>query len=186
MKLNALDLLLADPGHATAAITRALTVAHVLDELPRETPPLAAPAAKFLLGAVAGALETMLAAIGLDALLTSGWQQLDSVAKARAATADDHGERHVSLLHHEVTSHHEPKVEMLVDELPVPLMDLRLDASFVIEGCGLLVRDGEIASATPVAVSATGELACGDVTVLKHSVAQLDPARLFAGAVRTG
>ena len=182
MKLNALDLLVADPADATSAIKDALTTTGVIDEMPDGVPPLAPPAAKFLLGAVAGALQSMLAEIGIDEMLMGGWSKLDSLVTARKVTAEDHGERHVSLLEHEITSHHEPRVEMLVDERPIPLMHLRLNAAFVVDAAALLVRDGIIAEATPAKVSAKAELKCGDVKVLEHAVPALDVSRLFAAA----
>jgi hypothetical protein len=103
----------------------------------------------------------------------------DKVGEARTATKADGSSRAVSFLKHEVSFSHESTVEMLLDELPIQLLKLAVNASFAIEGCELVITNGELVRAHPGPTTAKASLQANGVTLLEHAVARVDPSRLF-------
>lgn len=180
-RLTARDVLFTDAAEAAAAIERAIEERNLLLVLPKEVPALTADTARFVANEVVQAIDSLLEALHVDDLLVSAWGQIEEVRVALEATATDHTVRHITLARHEIASDHSPRVELLVDEAPVPLLDLHLHLGFVIDACELVVRDGRIDHSEVGRLVAEGELTTS-VTLLRHELGTVDPTRLFTGS----
>ncbi|HEX2785634.1 MAG TPA: hypothetical protein VHN36_18785, partial [Ilumatobacteraceae bacterium] len=143
-----------------------------------------AAAAGFVVAEITGQILGLLQRLPVGDMLTGGWGHLKKVGEARSATKADGSSRAVSLLKHEVSFSHESTVEMLLDELPMELLELVVNASFAIEGCELVITNGEVVRAHPGPTAANASLQARGVTLLEHAVAIVDPSRLFDNAAR--
>jgi hypothetical protein len=177
-RMSAIDLLFEDPSRATAGIERAVRDGHLLETMPDRAPKLSAAAARFMAGAVVDAIESVLTELGVGGMLIGGWTRLDEVNDARAATPLDHGSRHVTLFSHEITSEHEPQIDLMINKAPVPLLHLLFEAKFALKGCDLLIGDGELRNIVPGALGVVATLKSGSVPVLSHTIHELDVDRL--------
>ena len=112
-------------------------------------------------------------------MLTEGWKELQKVAQARTATKLDGSSRNVSVLRHDVTFGHESTIEMLLNETPMPLLHLVLNAAFAIDACELEIVAGEIAHVTLGPTAAKALLKSNDVTLLDRPVVKANLHQLF-------
>lgn len=178
-RLTAWDLLFADSAHPTTDLESALNDHAVLDGAGDHVPRLQSVAAGFVVAEITGQILGLLQRLPVGDMLTGGWGHLKKVGEACSATKADGSSRAVSLLKHEVSFSHESTVEMLVDELPMELLELVVNASFAIEGCELVITNGEVVRAHPGPTAAKASLQARGVTVLEHAVPIVDPSRLF-------
>ena len=178
-QLSACDALFEDRGSAALVLERAIAEYKLLEELPDGAPPLAAAAARFLTQQVVDQIVDLLSRLPLGDMLTEWWSQLQQVVEAQLATRTDGGSRNVSLFEHELTLTQEPTIELLVDEVPVPLLTLTLEINFSVTGCDLLVVAGEITGAQPGPIGVAGSLRSGAVILVEHAIHDIDLARLF-------
>jgi hypothetical protein len=176
---TAWHLLFDDPSKATEELTKAIKDKGVLDAMPDGAPRLGAAANRFLLGSVVAAIQQVLNQIGLKNILVSAWTGLEEVEQALQATKKDGGTRNVQVLTHELTSKHSPRIDMLVNEVPTPLLNLIFSVGFLIKGCDLEISKGEIGKVTPGHIGALASLKTGSITVVKHTVDKLDTSSLF-------
>ena len=184
-KLTAFDLFFEDPAHAAKEIEDALVEHRLLTSLPEHAPRLQGVAARYLLAQVGGQILTLLQHLPLGDMLAGGWEQLQKVGQAKTATKLDGSSRNVSLFTHEVTFTHSPTIEMLVNEVPIPLLQLMLEATFAIDACELVITAGEIVQHTPGPSGVRAALKSNGVTLLEHPMAKVDPRRLFTDESET-
>ena len=178
-RLTAWDLLFADSAHPTENLESALNEHAVLDGAGDHVPRWQSIAARFAVAEISGQILGLLQRLPVGDMLTGGWMHLDKVGDARTATKADGSSRAVSILNHEMSFTHEPSVEMLLDELPLELLKLAVNASFVIEGCELVISNGELVRAHPGHTAAKASLQANGVTLLERAVATVDVSRLF-------
>jgi hypothetical protein len=177
---SAWHLLFDDPTKATDELAAAVSEKGVLKALPDSAPRMSAAANKFLLGSVVGAIENVLSAIGVGGMLKTAWANMEQVEQALQATKLDGTKRDVSVMSHTISSKHSPRIDMLINEVPRPLLHLLFDASFVIKGCDIAIVAGEIDKITLGHVSVVASLATSGITVIKHQIEKLDLSKLFA------
>ncbi len=178
-RLTAWDLLFADSAHPTTDLESALNEHAVLDGARHHVPRWQSVAARFVVAEVSAQILGLLQQLPVGNMLTGGWMHLDKVGEARTATKADGSSRAVSLLNHEISFIHESTVEMLLDESPLQLMELAVNAHFAIEGCELVITNGEVVRAHPGPTAAKATLQANGVTLVEHEVAKVDPSRLF-------
>ena len=184
-RLTAWDLLFADSAHPTKDLETALNEHAVLDGAGPHVPRWQTVAAHFAVAEISGQILGLLQRLPVGDMLTGGWMHLDKVGEARTATKADGSSRVVSILNHEISFTHEPTVEMLLNEVPLELFKLAVNASFAIEGCELVITNGEVARARPGPTAAKASLQANGATLLEHSVARVDPSRLFDNVAGT-
>jgi hypothetical protein len=178
-RLSALDLLFDEPSRAADELAALVRDRGLVDALPDGAPRLGAAATRLMLGSVVQTLDSLLDSFGVDAMLTGAWSDVEQVRRALTTTREDGGTRNVELLRHRVSVRHAPRVDLLVNEVPLSLLELVLEASFVLAGCDLVVRAGEIVEVGPGHAAVETALRTGDVTVLEHRIGRLDLGEVF-------
>ena len=179
VQLSACDAFFDDPTSAAMLLEQAMTRHGLLDKLPDESPPLSTIAARLFLGQVVDQVIELLRQLPLSDMLTEGWSQLEKIAEARTATKLDSSSRDVEVLQHQLSIAQEPTIEMLVNEIPVPLLKFGLDITFDVTGCNLRVAAGEITRVEPGPIAVHSALRSRSVTVLEHTISQIDTTRLL-------
>lgn len=181
---NALELLVEHPDDATATIETALEASGSLDHV-EPTPDGDSPdaihvrAAKHMRKQIAEHVKGILSQIPIGDMLVGGWKHLSIVNKAKIETAKDGTTRTVSAGHHELTVRHDPRIDLVVDHVPVPLLKLFLDAVFTIGPSVFTITAGEITTTTPGPISAKAVLSSNKATILERSTPQIDPRGLW-------
>lgn len=179
VQLSACDAFFDDPTSAATLLEQAMTRHGLLDKLPDESPPLSTIAARLFLGQVVDQVIELLRQLPLSDMLTEGWSQLEKIAEARTATKLDRGSRDVEVLQHQLSIAQEPTIEMLVNEIPVPLLKFGLDITFDVTGCNVRVASGEITRVEPGPIAVHSILRSRSLTVLEHRISQIDTTRLL-------
>jgi hypothetical protein len=177
--LTARDIFFDDPASSETAIEDALIANDLLESLPNHLPSVTPAAKKFVLAQAAHAIDGVLGALGIEEVLLGGWMHVEELHAAIEETRTDGGTRHVALASHSIASEHAPGLELMVNQAPVRLLDLRLALNFVIDACELVVKNGKVEEVTLGSVSASGELGTAARTILKHAIERLDGNRLF-------
>ncbi len=178
-RLTAWDLLFADSAHPTKELESALNEHAVLEGARQHVPRWQSVAARFVVAEISAQILGLLQRLPVGNMLTGGWMHLDKVGEARTATRADGSSRAVSLLNHEISFIHQSTVEMLLDESPLQLLELAINANFAIEACELVITNGELVRAHPGPTAAKTLLQAHGVTLVEHAVAKIDPSRLF-------
>jgi hypothetical protein len=181
-RLTARDLLFDDPSAVPKALEQAIETGNVLESLPGHVPSITAVAARYVLTEAVQAIDGILGALHVDDMLMGGWMHLDELRTALEATTKDGGSRHVSLASHSISSEHAPSLELMLNEAPVRLLDLKLNFGFTIDACELLVRDGKVAGVELGSLSADGALGTATKTLIQHAIERIDINRLFPKA----
>ena len=181
---HALDLIVEDADSAPAVLTAALSESGALDEpaVPddgEQTDPMHARAAKHMRTQIAEHIAGILVQLPITDMLVGGWKHLGKLDEAKAETAKDGSTRTVSVGHHEVTVRHDPRIDLVVDQLPVPLLQLLFDVVFTIGPSVFEVVAGTTAKATPGPISAKAVLSSNKVTIIDRSTPMVDPRGLW-------
>ncbi len=177
--LTAFDLFFEDPATAALQVEAAIAEHGLLTSLPEQAPRLQAVALKFLTGQVVEQILLLLGRLPVGDMLTEGWAKLQKVAEARTATKVDLGRRNVSVLEHEIVFGKSPTIEMMIDEAPVPIVNLGLEARFSIAACEVEVLAGDIARVVPGVIGVAAVMRARSTTLFEHRMSQLDLTRLF-------
>ena len=178
-QLSACDAFFEDPTSAAMMLEQAITRHGLLDKLPPEAPPLSTIAARLFVGQVVDQVLELLRRLPLSDMLTEGWSQLDKIAEAKTTTKLDRSSRDVEVLQHKLTIAQEPTIEMLIDEVPVPLLKFGLDITFDVTGCNLRVASGEITRVEPGPIAVHSTLRSRSLTVIEHTISKIDTSRLL-------
>ena len=178
-QLSAFDAFFDDPVSAAVALKEAISRNGLLDELPPEAPSLPNTAVRLFLGQVVDQILELLRSLPISDMLTEGWAQLEKIADAQAATRLDGSSRDVLVLEHQLSITQAPTIEMLIDEVPVPLLVLGLDIRFDVASCSLRVAAGEITRVEPGPIAVHSTLRSRSHTLIEHTISEIDPARLL-------
>ncbi|GAA4848401.1 hypothetical protein [Kitasatospora terrestris] len=108
---------------------------------------------------VAAVLDRLLALDLLD-LAAGGWARHSALRAAARRTRDAPGsEEVVTMARHRISSSHRPGVELLVDGVPVGVLELALEVSFEVEALVAVVRRARLMSARTARCTVAGSLA---------------------------
>ena len=80
-------------------------------------------------------------------VLASGWKKYDALAAAARATLETPGEEQiVDLVTHRISSTYRPRIDLVVDEMPVGSIDLEIEVTVVLHAVMGIVADGRLTS----------------------------------------
>ncbi len=179
--LTARDVFFDDERSSTTVLEKALEERDLLDAVAGHVKAATPVAKSFVLKQAAEAINDLLGALHIDDLLIGGWAHVQELQAAIEATSEG-GVRHVALASHSIASEHAPSLDLMVNETPVRLLDLRVALGFVVDACELVVRDGKIDGVEVGSMSADGKLDAAAQTILQRSLPRLDVSRLFPKA----
>ncbi|MCU1392278.1 MAG: hypothetical protein JWM34_706 [Ilumatobacteraceae bacterium] len=178
--LSALDLVVDDPATATDTIEHALETTDAVEQSP-ELPAIHKRAAKHLSKQIAGQIKAVLGQLPVADMLVSGWGHLDKVKQAKADTLESGAQRTMSVGKHEIVLRHDPKIELVVGKVPVPLLHLLLDVVLTIDSSIVDVVAGEVTHVVVGPVAAKAMLTSNKVTLLERGTPKVDLRRLRSG-----
>jgi hypothetical protein len=176
--LTARDVFFDGDAASTAALEKALEEHDLLDAVAGHVKTATPVTKNFVLKQAAQAIDDLLGALHVDDLLIGGWAHVQELQAAIEATSEG-GVRHVALASHSIASEHAPSLDLMVNEMPVRLLDLRVALGFVVDACELVVRDGKIDGVEVGSMSADGKLDAAAQTIVQRSLPRLDVSRLF-------
>ena len=174
--LTARNLLLgSEPG--TAALRQALSEHHVLDavggKLSRLTGDGREAADDALASAAAGLLD-----LDLGDVLISAWRTQERLADAARDTLRAPGRTEiVQLASHQVTSTHNPSVDLIVDGVRVHTFHFQLNLVLTIDVAAVIVQNGRLVAVKAGDGSVSGTLTLkmpGEDTTLLHRERKID------------
>jgi hypothetical protein len=85
--------------------------------------------------------------MGLDTLVVEGWRKFADLRAAAQRTRAASGSSEVlDLASHSITSSHQPKVELRLDDVPIATVGFELSLTFVVKAAVATVRDGRLVS----------------------------------------
>jgi hypothetical protein len=108
--------------------------------------------------------------MGLDTLILEGWRKFEDVHAAAQRTRAASGSSEVlDLASHSITSTHQPRVELRLDDIPIAAVEFGLSLTFVLKAVVATVRDGSLVSLHSGVCDVEGALAVGDKPLAKRS-----------------
>lgn len=85
--------------------------------------------------------------MGLDTLILEGWRRFEDLREAAERTRAASGSSEVlDLASHTITSEHQPRVELRVNDVPLATVEFELSLTFVVNAAVATVRDGRLVS----------------------------------------
>jgi FHA domain-containing protein len=134
--------------------------------------------------------------VNLMEIFLKAWAKIPAIAAMADANKYPPAERHlVPLGEHHVTSRHEPRVEVLIDEIPAFSVPLDVSLEFDFEGAVLNVAAGHIDAIKSACCRASGSVTCRNVVIasvntgnmaLKDELKLKPPFPLRAAAQQAG
>jgi len=125
------------------------------------------------LDAVGGQLASVahgLLDIGLDTLLLEGWRKFADLHTAAQRTRAALGSSEVlDLASHSITSTHQPRVELRLDDVPLATVAFDLSLTFAVKAAVATVRDGRLVSLHSGVCDVEGTLGVGDKPLASRS-----------------
>lgn len=101
--------------------------------------------------------------MGLDTLIVEGWRKFEDLQAAAQRTREAGGGSEVlDLASHSITSTHQPKIELRLDDIPVAAMEFELSLTFLLKAVVATVRDGKLVSVHSGVCDVEGALAVQD------------------------
>ena len=101
--------------------------------------------------------------IGLDTLLPEGWRKFADLHTAAERTRAALGNSEVlDLASHSITSTHQPRVELRLDDVPLATVAFDLSLTFAVKAAVATVRDGRLVSLHSGVCDVEGALGVGD------------------------
>jgi len=108
--------------------------------------------------------------MGLDTLVVEGWRKFSDLQAAAQRTKAASGSSEVlDLASHSITSAHQPKVELRLDDVPIATVGFALSLTFVIKAAVATVRDGRLVSLHSGICDVDAELQAGDKPLATRS-----------------
>lgn len=108
--------------------------------------------------------------MGLDTIILEGWRKFADLHEAAQRTLAASGSSEVlDLASHSITSQHEPRVELRLDDIPVATVEFALSLTFVLKAAVATVRDGRLVSLHSGVCDVEGKLEVGDKQLAKRS-----------------
>lgn len=107
--------------------------------------------------------------LGLDTLIVEGWRKFEDLQAAAQRTRAAGGSEVLDLASHSITSTHEPKIELRLDDIPVAALQFELSLSFVLKAVVATVRDGRLVSLHSGICDVDGSLAVQDKPLASRS-----------------
>lgn len=158
------------PNEIDSALQGSAALKTAVDALERLPGPLANTAISRVSTLVAALLE-----MDLVDIFIAGWKKHAALVGAVRTSLETPGsEVPVSLATHQITSRHEPSVQLEVDGLDVGSVDLRIDLIVIIHGLVGVVSVGVLSSLRIGRVELKGTLSCEGIEI--KSVSQdIDP-----------
>jgi hypothetical protein len=99
--------------------------------------------------------------VDLIDVLKLGWQKTVLLRDAAVRTLENPGSQEiVDLATHRITSTHEPRVDVLIDEVPVFTIHLRIELRIVLRAIRGVVEAGRLVALTSGTADITAELFC--------------------------
>jgi hypothetical protein len=110
----------------------------------------------------------------LGGLVFGAWERHELVEQARQRTkANAATTERVRLAGHTVRSEHEPRFEIEVGGVSLPVLELQLAASLVLDAAVISVSGGRLNGVSPGACSAQASLSCAGQKLCERSVKQV-------------
>lgn len=107
--------------------------------------------------------------LGLDTLIVEGWRTLGDLQEAAKRTREAGGSEVLDLASHSITSTHQPRIELRLDEVPVATMEFELSLTFVLKAVVATVRDGRLVSLHSGVCDVDGSLSVQDQPLASRS-----------------
>lgn len=108
--------------------------------------------------------------IGLDTLILEGWRKFDDLHAAAERTRAGLGSSEVlDLASHSITSSHQPRVELRLDDVPLATVEFELALTFALKAAVATVRDGRLVSLHSGVCDVEGSLGVGDKSLASRS-----------------
>lgn len=108
--------------------------------------------------------------IGLDMLILEGWRRFEDLRAAAQRTRDEGGTTEVlDLATHTITSSHQPRVELKLNEIPVASVEFDLSLTFELKAAVATVRDGRLVSLHSGVCDLDGAVKVGDKSLAHRS-----------------
>ncbi|GAA2148874.1 hypothetical protein FHX52_2795 [Humibacillus xanthopallidus] len=108
--------------------------------------------------------------IGLDTLILEGWRKFGDLHAAAQRTRAALGSSEVlDLATHSITSSHQPRLELRLDDVPLATVEFDLSLTFALKAAVATVRDGLLVSLHSGVCDLEGTLAVGDKPLASRS-----------------
>ncbi|HET8988615.1 MAG TPA: hypothetical protein VFN43_08910 [Humibacillus sp.] len=108
--------------------------------------------------------------MGLDTIILEGWRKFADLHEAAQRTRAAGGSSEVlDLASHSITSKHEPRVELRLDDIPIATVEFALSLTFVLKAAVATVRDGRLIALHSGVCDVEGKLEVGDKQLAKRS-----------------
>jgi hypothetical protein len=108
--------------------------------------------------------------IGLDTLILEGWRKFDDLHAAAQRTRVAIGSSEVlDLASHSITSSHQPRVELRLDDVPLATVEFELSLTFALKAAVATVRDGRLVSLHSGVCDIEGALGFSDKPLASRS-----------------
>lgn len=121
--------------------------------------------------------------IGLDTLVFEGWRKFGDLHTAAQRTRSAPGSSEVlDLASHSITSSHEPRVELRLDDIPIATVTFELSLTFAVKAAVATVRGGRLVSLHSGVCDVEGTLTAGGKQLASRSRHFALPLMLPLGA----
>ncbi|GAA2027562.1 hypothetical protein GCM10009819_08770 [Agromyces tropicus] len=113
-----------------------------------------------------GKMADSLLDLDVTDVLAHAWDRAKAIDEARATSRVEPGtETIVPLATHTATAKYEPRVDVVIDEVPITSVDLEAKLELTLRGALLAFRGGELASVRSGDLEVTGTLSCEGVRI---------------------
>lgn len=108
--------------------------------------------------------------IGLDTLILEGWRKFDDLHAAAQRTRAAFGSSEVlDLAAHSISSTHQPRVELRLDDVPIATLEFELSLTFALKAAVATVSDGRLVSLHSGVCDVEGAFGVGDKELASRS-----------------
>jgi hypothetical protein len=137
-----------------------------------------APLAHVASGRVASVFAALLQMDLVD-VLVGGWTKYNALMSAARASLDTPGEeRVVELATHQITSTHEPSIELEIDGIDAGSIDIAIELTATVHALVAVVRAGTLTSLRSGRIDLAATLSCEGLEITSVS-RELDPSLAF-------